>query len=188
MVMKNSIISAVFAGIAISIGTVVYLKTQGVIGSLLFSIGILMVCKFNLSLFTGKVSYISSIKQLPYIITILVGNILGATILLIFPSQEAYNIVVSKLDTSILQTFVEAALCNVLIYLAVESYKQNVVITILSIAVFILCGFEHSIANVCFIFSARLFTLDILWNFLVVTVGNAVGGIIIHNVHKRCLK
>lgn len=187
--MKNSILSSIFAGVAISIGTLVYLNTQGVIGSLLFSIGIIMVCKLNLSLYTGKVSYISGVTDLPYILTILIGNIIGASILVAFPFPESYNIIVTKLDTNILQTFIEAILCNMMIYLAVEAYNQNIIITIISIMVFILGGFEHSVANVCFIFSARMFDLKtIIHLVVVVAIGNALGGIIIHNVHKRCLK
>ena len=56
--------SAVLAGMAISLGGIVFLSVENkVIGSLLFAVGLLTILAFKLNLFTGKAPYICQNKR-----------------------------------------------------------------------------------------------------------------------------
>lgn len=49
---------SILAGIMIGISSTVYLSVNNkIIGALLFSIGLFMICSFKMYLFTGKVGY-----------------------------------------------------------------------------------------------------------------------------------
>ena len=52
--MKRGNKMSVLAGIFISIGAIVYLKVGGVVGAILFSVGLMSVLAFQAKLFTGK--------------------------------------------------------------------------------------------------------------------------------------
>ena len=56
---------SIAAGLAIGIGGTAYLSTGS---PLVFSIGLLMVCYFNLYLFTGKISYFNGSGLPAYIV------------------------------------------------------------------------------------------------------------------------
>ena len=186
--MIKTLVSSILSGIMISIGTIAYLNTTPIVGSFIFAIGLLSILYLKINLFTGKVPYMKNYKELPSIITVLIGNLIGCCTMFSFPCENALNIVQNKLDTQPIILFIEAMLCNILIYIAVEVNKSNDKITLIfAIATFIIAGFEHSIANACFIISARIFNIDVLINMLIVICGNAVGGILIHRVHRRIL-
>ena len=157
-----------------------------ILGPFIFAIGILSILHLKLHLFTGKIPYISNYKEIPGIVATLIGNMVGCSIMWLFPSDTAVSIMNEKLNESLWLIFIEAILCNMLIYIAVESYKKQDILTIiLAIATFILAGFEHSIANMCYIISARVFTLEVLIFITIVILGNAIGGLLIHNLCKR---
>ena len=61
------LIRGIFAGFMISIGGTAYLAvSNSVIGSFLFSIGLLMICIYGMNLYTGKIGYIV-VSKLNYI-------------------------------------------------------------------------------------------------------------------------
>ena len=66
-------------------------------------------------------------------------------------------------------------------YLAVEIYKskQTPVGILFCVPVFILAGFEHSIADLFYFFTARIVNGEMAWFLLLVVVGNSVGGMLI---------
>ena len=181
--MKRVILSSILAGIMVAIGTIVYLNSQSMLGAFLFAIGLLTILHFKLDLFTGKIPYIKNYKELPYILMVLIGNVLGCCILFAFPSSLAIQHLELQLTLHPLVVFIKSMLCNVLIYIAVEVYKRNDIITvILSVATFIVAGFDHSIARICLIISARVFNIDVLLYIIIVIVGNALGGILFHRI------
>ena len=62
--LTNQFILSVLAGISISIGCIVNLKVGcGIAGSVLFSIGLMMVVLYRYKLFTGTAGFIESIKD-----------------------------------------------------------------------------------------------------------------------------
>ena len=76
----KTFVNAIIAGIAISIGGVIYLTLENhIAGSFLFSIGLFTIYTFGFNLFTGKVCYIVNEKP-SYLLTILIvylGNFIG---------------------------------------------------------------------------------------------------------------
>ena len=70
-----------------------------------------------------------------------------------------------------------------MIYLGVENYKNNphqigkYVAIYLCIVVFIMAGFEHCVANMFYFTLAGVWNLKVVGYLLVMTIGNAVGGI-----------
>lgn len=177
-------IKSILAGICIAIGTLVYLSVNSpIIGAFLFSIGLFTILQFKFNLYTGKVAYVSHLKDIKNIIIIFIGNLIGCCILLAFPSAAAGAIVTTKLAFPWFVVLFKAILCGIMIYIAVEGFKaNNLLITLLAVPTFILCGAEHSIANMCFLIAAYCFTFE-AWGFIIlVAIGNAIGSILFHQL------
>ena len=68
-----------------------------------------------------------------------------------------------------------------MIYLAVELYKRekSIILVIMAIMIFILCGFEHCVANAFYFAAAGTFSLQALVVILICIVGNALGSLFI---------
>lgn len=187
---------SMLAGLAISIGCIVYLSVGGgALGAFLFSIGLLLVIVFKFNLFTGKVCYISPHPaDMTNIIKILIGNLLMASVVGTLVHFMKPDLAVIALEISEnkmaegLWLIPLAMLCNFMIYFAVEAVRrsgtpQSYLIVILSVMVFILCGFEHSIANTCyFAIGGTLCTPNGILYLTMNVVGNAIGGLLIHRM------
>lgn len=158
---------SISAGIMISIGGaayVSYVNTNKIFAAFMFSLALLSICALSLNLFTGKVYSIKlDGKGIIDLIFILVGNwaccnIMGYVIGKIKPEliETAREICIKKSSEGKL-IIPLAIFCNVLVYIAVESYKKNAwYITILAVMAFVLLGFEHSIANMFYFALARM--------------------------------
>ena len=182
--MNKILLKSILAGLMISVGTLAYINAPSVVGAFMFSVGILSILELKLLLFTGVVPYANKIKEIPYLLTVLLGNIIGCLTMVMFPSEVAAQIVQEKLSDSFIVILVSSMLCNIMIYCAVESYKsKNILTVILSIAAFIICGFNHSIANVCFVVSSRIFTLQTVFFVILSIIGNSFGGIIFRRMN-----
>ena len=165
-----------------------------VVGSIFFTIGLFVVCTRGLHLFTGKVCYVfdndmAYAKTLP---VIWLGNLVGTSLIalaekctrLVSLSARAQGICELKLSEPLFGAFILAVFCNVMIYIGVEGYRSNphelgkYLALFFGVCVFILCGFEHCVANMYY------FTMGGAWSgravlyLLVMTVGNAAGGVI----------
>ena len=63
--MISLLIQAILSGICISIAATVFLSVGGgVIGSLLFSMGLLIILSFQFKLYTGAIGYVSTKKDI----------------------------------------------------------------------------------------------------------------------------
>ena len=158
------IIKGIYAGIAIGIGGVAYLAIANkIVGSFIFSIGLLTVCMYSFNLYTGKVGYIL-VNKVSYVIELilsLIGNFIGTFLvgnlmrLTRFSSyiQVAKNIVTTKLNDNVLSIFILSIFCGIIMYIAVNNYKKESsdigkhILIVMGVMAFILCGFEHCVAN-----------------------------------------
>ncbi len=198
-------ISACAAGAFIGIGGAAYLSAQSKIaGALFFAVGMFAVCFFKFNLFTGKVCYaLGNNKYYALrLIIILLGNFAGAFSLaflinltrLSSLSAAVSSVVETKLEGGLLSAFVLGILCNALIYVAVEGYASaqssavKLCALFLGVSVFVLCGFEHCVANVFYISLAGAWNARSLAFFAVNVAGNAIGGILTRLVSKIALK
>lgn len=98
------------------------------------------------------------------------------------------NLAANKTTTAPVPLFMKAVLCNILVCLAVwcgikmKSESGKLIMIFWCIFVFMICGFEHSIANMSSI-GVSLLTGKVgigpyLYNVVIVTLGNMVGGIV----------
>ncbi|WP_400233283.1 formate/nitrite transporter family protein [Methanomethylophilus alvi] len=183
---------AILAGIAIGLGGCIFMgmvtSEYKWVGAILFSIGLFTVFTFRLDLYTGKVGYAVENKPsyLVDLVVIILGNFVGALIIgQMIPMPEAAEVLIvdAKLDGDIdwWRVFCKGVFCGMLMFIAADYYKtqKKYLATFVCVPVFILAGFEHSIADMFYFCASGTFTLDAFLFILVVIVGNAVGGILI---------
>ena len=210
MTFIKNLFSAVLAGVMISFGGGVYLACVAVdkapLGAFLFSIGLCVILMSGFLLFTGKTAYLLENKPLSYIpllLTIWLGNILGCMLMgfrigTAKPAliETAKTLCTAKLGQSPLQTVILGALCGILVYIAVDNFKSDddkkvlhkYLLVFTCVPAFILCGFEHSIADMFyFAVSNMLYSVEGFVYILLVTLGNVIGAVLFHTVKKAVL-
>ena len=191
--MLNKILSGVSAGILISIGGSIYLASENkVVGAILFSVALLCICYKGYSLFTGKIGFIPEKHDKEAVSVLLLGLLGNAVGTIAFgfllryaiPSlgAAAETLCQGKLDNQALwQTFVRGIMCGILMYLAVSIFrdKKTPLGILFCIPVFILSGFEHSIADIFYFASSGIVSLKAFAFLWTVIAGNAVGAVIL---------
>ena len=185
---------AILAGIAIGIGGTIYLTLENkIIGSLMFTVGLYTICTQGLNLFTGKVGYLVNNKPsyLIDLVIICIGNFIGTfvcSLLLQFTriNIDATNICNIKISDNYLSLFILGIFCGMLMYIAVDGYKKtnNPIILFICVSVFILCGFEHCIADMFYFAIAKMININTIIILLVISAGNSIGGMVIPLISK----
>lgn len=180
----NTFALAVMSGIMIGFGGVVFLMCENrVVGSLLFSFGLLTIVCQGFALYTGRVGYFRQYGWAQMAAT-LAGNFVGTFImaklfaLTRLPIGEAVQgIVATKLADSTLSVFVLAVGCGAMMYLAVDNYRKSKswLFVIMPIVIFILSGFEHSIANMFYLSLAGAWSWEAIRITIIAILGNALG-------------
>ena len=183
----NLITKSILAGLLISLAGIVYLNCPDkIVGSLLFSLGLISILILEAKLFTGVIGYVNSKQSILDSLLILVFNLVVATIVgLIYRcgSDAATSIAESKLSIfseSWWLTGLKSIGCGAAIYLAVEGYKKSksLIPVILGVMTFILAGWNHCIAD-CFYMAAGSCSVLAIPYLLVVIVGNSIGSLLI---------
>lgn len=185
---------AVAAGLAICIGASAYILCENkIVGALLFTAGLFTICFFELNLYTGKIGYLFDMPHPIDCLTTWLGNCVGCIVggaLLRYAlpdlAKAARAITETKLAISLPRAAVLGVFCGILMYIAVHNYKENphmigkCVGILVCIPAFIICGFEHCVANVVYFtlgISSASQLLPMLLMTLTVTVANAAGAI-----------
>ena len=183
----NLITKSILAGLLISLAGIVYLNCPDkIVGSLLFSFGLISILILEVKLFTGVIGYVNSKRSILDSLLILVFNLVAAAIVgLIYrcSSDAAASIAESKLlvfSETWWLTGLKSIGCGAAIYLAVEGYKKSksLIPVILGVMVFILAGWNHCIAD-CFYMAAGSSSALAIPYLLVVIVGNSIGSLLI---------
>ncbi|MBR4216353.1 MAG: formate/nitrite transporter family protein [Candidatus Methanomethylophilaceae archaeon] len=183
---SKCLLRSILAGMCIGIGGCVYIGCEVKwVGAILFAIGLFTILTYKLDLYTGKVGY--AVDNPPsYIVdllVIIVGNFIGTLILgIMMPLSGAEVLVEKKLENFLFfPVLFKGVLCGILMFIAADTFKKGKgpLATFICVPVFILAGFEHSIADMFYFCSAGVYTLDSLAFIIVVIVGNAIGGILI---------
>lgn len=165
------------------------------LGAVLFAAGLYTICVYGFNLYTGKVGYIAyhfkDINYIKLVILILAFNLLTTYLLgmiaaYAFPCivEPAKKIYAAKLSAPALRLFITGIFCGLLMFLAVDTWKKNSYFgCFIYIPVFILSGFDHSIANSFYNGVANgfkdAFTVQNLIVVLTVIAGNAIGGMLV---------
>jgi formate/nitrite transporter FocA (FNT family) len=186
---------AVLAGMAISIGCIIFLSVENpIIGSILFSIGLLTILKFGLNLFTGKAPYLCQNKMsyFPFLLNVWAGNLVGTFLTsFLLKNTRVYNNIIErctsvaniKINDSLLSLFILAIFCGIMMYIAVDTYINqgggrnftSGLVVVFCVSVFILAGFEHSIADMFYFILSSPIDKWIV-PLIVISLGNVVGG------------
>lgn len=193
----KTFIYGILAGICIAIGGTAFLSVENrALGALLFTVGLFTICTFGFNLFTGKVCYVFE-RDKDYAIdlpVIWLGNLCGTWLTAFLESQtragkalaeKAQTLCQTKLNDSVLSIFILAVFCNILIFIAVDGYNKNphelgrYLALLFGVTVFILCGFEHCVANMYYFSIAGMWSAKTLGYVLIMTLGNAAGGVLI---------
>ena len=187
-----------------------------ILSAAIFPAGLCMVLIAGSELFTGNTLIIMALlegkvtpgQMFKNWFFVLLGNTLGTllvSVLVVYghtPSlygnalaESMVSIAQAKVSLGFGDAFIRGILCNILVCLAVwmsfaaKHVEGKVMISYFPIFIFVLCGFEHSIANMYYLFTGiftateyqiaaeglNLFTA-FFHNLLPVTLGNVVGG------------
>ncbi len=197
--LTDTIKKAVAAGMLIGVGGTIYLASENkIVGAVLFSVGLLSICFFGMNLYTGKIGYILGDKDKLFYLIVWLGNLCGAVIAgaLVRIARPALHDTAAamlevKLDLGFVKTLILSFFCGILMYIAVHNHKEHphsisgIVGIIFCVTVFILAGFEHSIADMvyCAVGISGIEELPGIALFLLeVTLGNSLGAIFIRKL------
>lgn len=199
------LLKGIYAGILISIGGTVYIACSNkIMGSFLFAIGLLTVCMYGLNLYTGKIGYVL-INKWNYLLELLLsllGNFIGTFLtgnLIRLTRYENYvlsakDLALVKLNDNMLSIFILSLFCGLLMYIAVNNFKHSkdlfskYIGIFLCVMVFILCGFEHCVANMFYFSLANVWSMKVFLYLLIMIIGNSLGSIIMAIYYNRFYK
>jgi formate/nitrite transporter FocA (FNT family) len=187
---------AVLAGVLIGIGDIAFISVDDkVIGSLLFAVALLSIIQLKLPLYTGRIGFCihKGIEEFSNCLCILVANCIGVA----FVSLSYYGMHMDGIDKLIEVSelkfshdyffmLIAGIMCNVLIHIAVSAKRE--IITVLCIMAFILCGFEHSVADVMYSIVAGLTVMNpgiVLLKWITIVIGNTIGGLLTQGLIKN---
>lgn len=195
-------VSGILAGGCIALGGTAFLSLDGkVLGALFFTVGLFTICTQGLHLFTGKVCYIFE-RDRKYALAlplIWLGNLVGTwgaarlercTRAGAALAERAAVLCQVKLEDRAGSVFLLAVFCNIFIYIAVEGFNRNphelgkYLSLFFGVSGFILCGFEHCVANMYYFSVAGMWSGKALLYILVMTLGNAAGGAAVPMVRR----
>ena len=183
------LIKSILAGIMIGIGGTIYLSLDNkIVGSILFAIGLFIIVVYSFNLYTGKIGYLINNFNKKYIrelIITLIGNFIGTlfvgfilkyTRIYTMISEKAKTLADIKLNDTLISILILSLFCGILMYLAVNTYKEvkdtgKYLAVFLGVIVFILCGFEHCIANMYYFSVSSTWSLNTLLYLLVMILG-----------------
>ncbi len=196
---KSILTKGVLAGFMIGIGGTVYLMAENkVVGAFLFSFGLFTIIQRGFALYTGKVGYIPENKPvyIKEVLLALAGNIVGTGFAALLARltrigdtvhESALKVMEAKLADGASSRLLLGFFCGILMYLAVDNAKKcraenrdasMLFGTVIPVMVFILSGFNHSVADCFYFFAAGASAEGILY-LITVVIGNALGGVFI---------
>ena len=222
------VLKSILAGVCISIGGTLFVASKYVfnlyaseysnfgtiIGSFLFSVGLLLVCKCKMMLYTGKIGLaFEERKKLDYwieIITMIVLNVGSAwgfgRLVRFIIDKTKFNTVIATIETiatnklvmknkvsEIVNNYVivifQSIFCGSCVHMAVRSFNYltnigNVVLLVWFVFMFVFGGFQHCIANSYYFGLDNLYSKEAIINIVVCIVGNMIGTIPIAQLTK----
>lgn len=198
----TNVIKGTLAGIFIGLAAIINLNCSNpIIGSLMFGFGLFIICIYQFKLFTGIVGFYPTINSdsqtkiifildciltwiYNYLGTLIVGILYRCTSAYVRISPKVHELVYNKLTSDSASLLILGIFCGMLMFLAVSTYRSEVTsivsitVLFLCVSIFILSGFEHSIADMAYIVLAGEFNWYSFVNILLpVTLGNTFGGI-----------
>lgn len=184
---------SISAGMVIGLAGWANLNTGGVVGAILFSFGLLIVCYNQLELYTGMAGKVDlETKSFLKLFAVLAGNVVGAAIMGFISrtsvSEIAHGVVMARLGTDLWTAFAKGIGCGMLMEFAVWTFRNNgtVVAIFVCVPAFILGGMYHCVAD-AYYYAAGVTEWDfsVLYVFAVTILGNLAGCNIGRFVHGK---
>jgi formate/nitrite transporter FocA (FNT family) len=193
-------VRSVLAGALVAIAAVTYFVCidrydSTILGAVLFSFSLLMIVVLDLKLFTGATALLADtpLKKYWTLPMALFGNFVGVWLIALCVNFSALSELIgdtaslvaqAKLDAGWLSTLLLAFLCGFCISFSIVAGKeamkkgiQPALFIALPVVIFAVCGFEHSIANIAYFMYGRIaMSWQVLWFFVLVILGNLLGG------------
>lgn len=216
---EHRILMSIMAGIFITLGAQGFMVTYDnvFLRAAVFPVGLMLIVIVGGELFTGnclmtfaliqkKITAKSYIKTM---VQVFFGNFIGALIMVFFLyyakiydnaflSETIAHIAKAKVSLSFSETLIKGILCNILVSLGVwfAATAKDTTGKLLGcwfpVMLFVLCGYEHCVANMFYLPMGAIFDHSITWsqifinNLIPVTIGNFIGGgIIIPIVYNK---
>ncbi len=191
LALVRTFLSALMAGIMIGVGGTIYLSSSvPALGAFLFCVGLFTICTFGLRLYTGRVGHVLDNREFADLIATWLGNLAGTFLCGVAVAAAKPNLreaalnacLNNRLTQSFLTTLILSILCGILMYIAVDSYRMGkdgfakYLGMLLCVPTFILCGCEHSVADMFYFALAGKLPAGFLF-ILTATLGNAIGAI-----------
>lgn len=184
--------TSIFAGMYIGVAGFGFLtagiQTQygSLFGSILFALGLMAIVGYKLKLFTGTAGFIKK-NEIGDLLVILLGNIIGCFVMgmltRVSPVADgiqaaALNIMNNRIESGAIGCGLMAIGCGLLMTTAVNFARhKNFIPLLLSVPLFIVCGFPHCVADAFYYMSIpfNTWSLELLWVYLATVLGNAIG-------------
>jgi formate/nitrite transporter len=195
-----------------------------VVGGMLFSLGLILVLIAGAELFTGNITMIvgtlGKVIPVPRLLknlsVVYIGNLIGSLLFCylgyvsgLFGKGEeltkigtvAVTVSEYKIAIPFFEGMIRGVLCNILVILAIilsyfaKDVMSKILCCIFPVTAFIVCGFEHCVANMYLIplglvLKGASFSEFIVMfvNIVPVTIGNIIGGVFILIVHPNRIR
>ena len=190
-------LSGLFIGMA---GTVFVSVQPPALGAFLFAFGLMTILCRGFKLYTGAIGYLvlqgrRTPRYLLELLDIWCGNLAGCALVGALLRQSGafpalagrlQGLCLAKLSDGWVSLLVLSFFCGILMYLAVDTFRRQEIPTpfrmatvFLCVVVFILCGFEHCVANMFYFSAAGAWSLRTLGVTLLMTLGNSLGGFLL---------
>lgn len=202
-------ISVGAAASTIAASTITNYAIAKLVSALIFPIGLILITFVTGELFTGDCLMIDAaidgkitpIETILFLLLVYIGNFAGA-IIGMYSIQSIYGAVVidyamkiaaAKLAMPAWKLFISGIFCNIFVCLAVllaaevETTVSKTIRIFIPIFTFVICGFEHSVADMFYLLAAMSFStpvpcivaLNSLKVIGIVTLGNIVGALLL---------
>lgn len=196
-------LQALLAGMLIAMGDTVFVVCDNrLAGLFLFALGLISILLKQYPLYTGRIGYVEKWNDLWNLKTgmlpIITMNFIGIAIVAALMNTTKLDlsgvdaIVASKVNQTWWSALMLSWGCGAMMYLAVNGWRktENPLLVIMPIMFFILCGFEHCIANYGYFWmwmardgfthmAERMADLPMGFctNLLIMIAGNALGSL-----------
>ena len=180
-IMKTLVKKSAAAAFMIALGDYVLLKIGAPLGAFLFAFGLLGVCALGANLFTGKAGAMKKNGfKIQDMLIILATNLIvgyGIGFLMSLCDDAVKTAAIDKIASWNFSSafFVKALFCGAIMYITVQSFKKTPLSVFAGVPLFILCGFQHCIANIITLGIANSWD----WSIVLAIAGNWTGAIII---------
>lgn len=187
---------SIFGGMCIGFGAFASCGLMKPLNGIIFSVGLFMIIFLGLKLFTGDIlSAKNGITKevIKNWVLIYIGNFIGCFLLGEILLHSGYDLSAisgissQKANLPFVECFLRGILCNILVCIAVYLSSRikeysfiKAVVIMLPVTLFVISGFEHSVANMFY------FTIGQVsyFNLIPATIGNILGGLLVVRIGK----